>query len=230
MLLLFAILHSYRTWYIRENGVVNLISLSESLSALKIFWAKEGWICMSYLSFHLFTSSIFSNNAQFCTSGPFDGIFGFSQGGAIGALLATKPNLFPGLKFVILSSAPDIHELENLSGTSTFAVSSAIKSLHFAGLTDIVVPLNVSRELASRFESSQFFEHEQGHCIPTKPGMIALMADFLESQLLSKTVASQSKLSSSGVVPDGHKLFGDTQLKSTVGKKTLLGMTNSLPQ
>jgi Serine hydrolase (FSH1) len=162
-------------------------------------------------------SSISRNNAKCNTSGPFDGIFGFSQGGAIGALMAVKPNLFPGLKFVILSSAPDIHELDNLSGTSTFAVTSVVNSLHFAGLADIVVPLSVSRVLASRFESSQFFEHEQGHCIPTKPGMIAIMASFLEAQLLSKTAASQSSLPSKGVFP---ALSGDIQLKSTVGKRT----------
>ena len=223
ILLLSSILLSYRTWYIRENGVVNLASLNESLSVLKIFWAKEGWICMKYFSSHLLTiqhPSISRNNASYYTSGPFDGVFGFSQGGAIGALLATKPNLFPGLKFVILSSAPDISELTNLSGVSAFAVSSTVKSLHFAGLADIVVPMSISRVLASRFESSQFLEHEQGHCIPTKPGMIAQMASFLESQLLSKGAADQSSLSSNGIFPDDHKLSG----KSTVGKKALLGM------
>jgi predicted alpha/beta superfamily hydrolase len=53
--------------------------------------------------------------------GPFDGIFGFSMGGAIASLIAMKPDLFPGLKFVILSGSPDIEQLITLKNLSSFS-------------------------------------------------------------------------------------------------------------
>jgi hypothetical protein len=35
--------------------------------------------------------------------------------------------------------------------------------------------------LASRFECPQYVEHEQGHCVPTKPHFILMMTTFLQS-------------------------------------------------
>ena len=59
-----------------------------------------------------------------------------------------------------------------------------IKSLHFAGRADKIVPIKESERLASRFESSEFHEHDQGHCIPTKSHCIATMVLFFESILM----------------------------------------------
>ena len=138
-----------------------------------------------------------------CTLGPFDGIFGFSQGGAVASLMASRQDLFPGLKFIIIVGSPDIENLHysnvgRLIQTKKVGEISVkkikIKSLHFAGTADKIVSVQESQILASRFESSEFYEHEQGHCIPTKSINIATMITFLESIAVTKlsTIASST--------------------------------------
>ena len=130
-----------------------------------------------------------------CPLGPFDGIFGFSQGGAVASLMASRQDLFPGLKFIMIVGSPDIENLHysnvgRLIQTKKVEEKSDkkfdIKSLHFAGTADKIVSVQESQILASRFESSEFYEHEQGHCIPTKSIYIATMITFLESILVTK--------------------------------------------
>ena len=107
--------------------------------------------------------------------------------------MACKSDLFHGLKFVILAGAPDIEDLHfPASKKSGIMVSSAkphakltMRSLHFAGAIDAVVFPEQSLILASRFQSPQYVEHPQGHCIPTKPHYISIISTFLESQLNS---------------------------------------------
>lgn len=128
-------------------------------------------------------------------SGPFDGIFGFSQGGAVASLMATRGDLFPGLKFIIIVGSPDIEDL-HFSNEGRFSQIKKVgeksdrkfnvKSLHFAGKADKIVSVKESQILASRFESSEFYEHEQGHCIPTKSIYITTMMNFLESLSVTK--------------------------------------------
>lgn len=135
-----------------------------------------------------------------CSTGPFDGIFGFSQGGAIGAVIASRPDLFPGLRFVIFAGAPDITDLHFPANTAHCRATSgqipdilpSLKSLHFAGLADMIVPAKRSQMLASRFASPQYIEHEQGHCIPTKPHYILMMSTFLQSLQLPTGIAAAS--------------------------------------
>lgn len=117
--------------------------------------------------------------------GPFDGILGFSQGGAIAALMACRLDIFYGLKFVILAGAPDMKDLQFPSATPNAKLTT--RSLHFAGALDAVVPPEHSLILASRFQSPQYVEHPQGHCIPTKPQYVSMISTFLESQLNSNT-------------------------------------------
>ena len=123
--------------------------------------------------------------------GPFDGILGFSQGGAIAALMACRLDIFHGLKFVILAGAPDIKDLQ-FSASKESATPNAkltTRSLHFAGALDAVVPPEHSLILAASFQFSQYVEHPQGHCIPTKPQYISIISTFLESQLNSNANA-----------------------------------------
>jgi hypothetical protein len=149
---------SYRTWYLRDNNGVTQVSLEKSFHDLLAYWQEKG---------------------------PFDGIFGFSQGGMIATLIATRPDLFPGLKFMILAGSPDIGELSvpniGKEGSGIPGIPITLRSLHFAGLADSIVDLSSSRNLAARFHGAQFIEHEQGHCIPTKANYIALMIKFIES-------------------------------------------------
>ena len=116
--------------------------------------------------------------------------------------MACRSDFFHGLKFVIFAGAPDIENLHFPASKSGIMVSSAtrnakltIRSLHFAGTTDAVVLPEHSLMLASRFQSPQYVEHSQGHCIPTKPHYISIISTFLESQLNSSSMNPNMKLS-----------------------------------
>jgi hypothetical protein len=72
-----------RTWYHRDEAA-NLVddkSLNYSLEYLEEIWNRNG---------------------------PFEGIIGFSMGGTMATLIASKPNVFKTLKFVIVAGAPNI--------------------------------------------------------------------------------------------------------------------------
>lgn len=107
--------------------------------------------------------------------------------------MACRSDLFFGLNFVILAGAPNIEDLHfpvskkfsTMAPSATQQAKLSIRSLHFAGLSDAVVLPENSSALASRFESPQYIEHPQGHCVPTKPHFISIISSFLESQLLS---------------------------------------------
>ena len=108
------------------------------------------------------------------------------------SLMATRPNYFPGLKFLILAGSPDIEQFKfpliarfhsvgkTDNGVHDTKRIHSLKSLHFAGQSDTVVLLKQSQILASRFDSPEFHEHIQGHCIPTKPHYISILVNFFE--------------------------------------------------
>ncbi|KAJ0407647.1 hypothetical protein P43SY_010188 [Pythium insidiosum] len=112
--------------------------------------------------------------------GPFDGIFGFSQGGMMASLLfqlqQTKPNEVPfGFRFGIFVSAttPRDSRYDFTQETLKFP------SVHMMGTTDAVVPVERSRQLAERFENPIVFEHSGGHYIPANKDPKDILRSFL---------------------------------------------------
>ncbi|GLE05877.1 hypothetical protein PINS_up015058 [Pythium insidiosum] len=112
--------------------------------------------------------------------GPFDGVFGFSQGGMMASLLfqlqQTKPNEVPfGFRFGIFVSAasPRDPSYDFTQETLRFP------SVHMMGSTDAVVPVERSRELASRFENAIVYEHSGGHYIPANKDPKDVLRSFL---------------------------------------------------
>eukprot|EP00602_Paraphysomonas_sp_CaronLab_P002150 CAMPEP_0185028482 /NCGR_PEP_ID=MMETSP1103-20130426/14225_1 /TAXON_ID=36769 /ORGANISM="Paraphysomonas bandaiensis, Strain Caron Lab Isolate" /LENGTH=899 /DNA_ID=CAMNT_0027562909 /DNA_START=19 /DNA_END=2715 /DNA_ORIENTATION=- len=141
-----------RTWFYRDGNQIVEESLQQSLQYLEGVWRSEG---------------------------PFEGIFGFSMGGTMTAMLCTMPERFPGIKFVIIGGAPDAPAyLLDASGNSK--VPTNVRSLHLMGQKDNVIPVANSALLASRFVSPEVIEHEQGHCIPTRAVMLNSYVAFLE--------------------------------------------------
>jgi hypothetical protein len=59
------------------------------------------------------------------------------------------------------------------------SISGEIRSLHFGGKTDTIVPINSSRQLAQRYAQHEFHEHEQGHCIPMKRPLMDIVIKFM---------------------------------------------------
>ena len=115
---------------------------------------------------------------------PFVGLLGFSQGGTLAAILATQPDRFPGLQFVVCCGAPnnDIVESEK--------IPRILKTLHCGGDTDTVVPIASSKLLAEKFHEPTFYIHPQGHCIPSRAESQRLIIEFFGSMAMELSASS----------------------------------------
>src|SRR5436305_374394 len=126
----------------------------------------------------------------FAQHGPFDGVFGFSQGAALTGLLvglrapdghasAARPLVFDFAAMVGGFPAAD-PALATLYDETT---SYGLPSVHIIGRADSIVPAGVSRALASRFANPLVLEHAGGHVIASTPEIRARFRAFLEAML-----------------------------------------------
>jgi hypothetical protein len=105
----------------------------------------------------------------------FDGIFGFSQGAALAALLVgmrspagtpsqRRPLAFDFAMMVggFVSNDPSHAGLFDSEGFD-------LPSLHIIGRSDTVVPSTLSHGLASRFKNPLVIQHKGGHVIASDP-------------------------------------------------------------
>lgn len=140
-----------KTWYHRdENGEVNRKSLEHTLNYLQDIWR---------------------------TDGPFDGIFGFSMGGTVAALMCSKQYIdhFSGVQFIICVGSPHVSPI-----LDDCTISSDIISLHIAGDADIVVSKERSIMLANLFCNPVVHIHPLGHCVPMKAEYLTWFSAFVE--------------------------------------------------
>jgi acetyl esterase/lipase len=127
--------------------------------------------------------------------GPFDGVFGFSQGAALTGLLvglrapSGKPTGQRPLSFDFammvggfVSNDPRHAGLYEAKG------SFDLPSLHIIGRSDGIVPSGDSRELAARFEDPLVLEHEGGHVIASDPSIRTSVRGFLEEMLRRRSL------------------------------------------
>lgn len=121
--------------------------------------------------------------------GPFDGVFGFSQGAALTALLVglrshdgttteRKPLTFDFAIMVgaFLANDPDLACLYDSRE------SYALPSIHIIGRSDRIVPGEYSRKVATKFKSPVVLEHDGGHVIAGTPLIRKRVASFLEER------------------------------------------------
>lgn len=115
--------------------------------------------------------------AEYCKrEGPFDGVFGFSQGATLAGLLVAL-NAAPTFGFAILvggfASADPEHVPIYRAG------ACHVPSLHIIGLSDGVVPPERSRALADSFHEPWILEHAGGHVVPdsveVRDGVLAFL-------------------------------------------------------
>lgn len=116
---------------------------------------------------------------QWKEKGPFDGILGFSMGASMACAMASRSELFSGLDFIVVAGATFKDFL--------FAKNSKVESvdsLHIFGSKDRLVPPEVSKKVASKFcqKRVQIFEHEQGHCFPSRAEALKIVVDFLQEK------------------------------------------------
>jgi hypothetical protein len=115
------------------------------------------------------------------SQGPFDGIFGFSRGGALAAALAARacaapaePNHLPlhGLRFLMLCSA--YMPLDNVSrGLLESGVCKKLPTVHMFGEADQIVTADRSNHLVRYFADvgsspSTLWTHPGGHFVPSQ--------------------------------------------------------------
>lgn len=118
--------------------------------------------------------------------GPFDGLFGFSQGACLVSLLSAMcqqglTTLSP--RFVVIVSgfkskckAHDLHYQEQIS----------LPSLHVMGETDEVIPVAWSQDLASAFTGAQVLKHSGGHFVPGTSSLKSQYLEFFENYKSTK--------------------------------------------
>ncbi len=125
--------------------------------------------------------------------GPYDGLFGFSQGsGVISALLGgdsaeqlREMNHGQDLKFVIVVSsfmAEDAHNNHARFYHNHNDINIPI--CHVYGLVDTILPKERSIKMLDfcNPEKTTVVEHEGGHEIPSKPVYVNAIVDFVKNQ------------------------------------------------
>ena len=125
----------------------------------------------------------------FKKEGPFDGVFGFSQGAALAALLvglrspdgkptARKPLIF---NFAIMVGAFLAND-PALTSLYDDKASYDLPSVHIIGQSDFIVPSDYSRDVAHQFKDPLVLEHSGGHIIAGTPEIRQQVSAFLERQ------------------------------------------------
>ncbi|MES2352887.1 MAG: hypothetical protein V4568_00570 [Pseudomonadota bacterium] len=126
----------------------------------------------------------------FKREGPFDGVFGFSQGGALTALLVglrspdgktteRKPLAF---NFAIMVGA-FLAKDPNLASLYESEANYDLPSIHIIGLSDSIVPSEYSRMVASKFKNPLVLEHNGGHVIAATAEIRKQFSSFLEARM-----------------------------------------------
>src|SRR5262249_24589066 len=114
--------------------------------------------------------------------GPFDGVFGFSQGAALAALL---------MGMSALAGQPPLACAMIVGGFATGGAThaplyaalraDARPTLHVVGRRDGIVPPERSRALAACFGRAQVVEHDGGHVVAATPQVVAAARALLLS-------------------------------------------------
>jgi hypothetical protein len=144
-------------------------------------WAAPGKTPMCYQGWDRTRAWVIN---AFATRGPYDGIFGMSQGACLASLVVGMRTAGePGegridFDFAILiggfASGDPAHE-------ALYARSAAYRlpSLHVMGRSDGIVPIGRSLQLANRFAEPTIYEHDGGHVIPTEMRFAETFRQFL---------------------------------------------------
>ncbi|KAI9229523.1 MAG: serine hydrolase FSH [Piptocephalis tieghemiana] len=121
--------------------------------------------------------------------GPYDGIFGFSQGAAMAALatIALSKEIgdplrrgcrHPPTKFAILSSGFRFEDALTLPYYESS--SSPCPTLHILGREDTLIAPARTHALASLFHQAEIYEHKGGHVMPSDSAGRKTVLAFLQ--------------------------------------------------
>ncbi|XP_076060903.1 esterase CG5412 [Oratosquilla oratoria] len=116
----------------------------------------------------------------FKEEGPFDGIVGFSQGGAMLGLLCgllEQKQLSFAFKFAIFVSS---YRSRSAPHQDLYKQNITLPTLHVFGDTDQVIEKPMSEEFLKYFKDPEVLNHPGGHFIPTSGAQKKTYIAFLE--------------------------------------------------
>ncbi|KAF8911612.1 serine hydrolase FSH [Gymnopilus junonius] len=137
----------------------------------------------------------------------FDGVFGFSQGAGLAAVLAAlleRPHLYPDFLVDGKSPHPPFQfcvavsgfKLKDPSCDALFTPSYSTPTLHVLGKTDVVVIEERARQLIAVSANARVEEHEGGHFVPSKGTWRKFLVNWMKdpsAPLPSPSAASVSQ-------------------------------------
>lgn len=137
-----------------------------------------------------FEKSIQHLDEIFRDKGPFDGVWGFSQGATMAAILSKlltdehKSYLIPNVKFkfvIIAATSKSIQkELDEFYDSNR---KIQLPNLHIIGKNDKLVEFSKALELSEYFENPKIYMHDLGHLIPNKKNDISIYSDFFNEMI-----------------------------------------------
>ncbi|KAH7925296.1 FSH1-domain-containing protein [Leucogyrophana mollusca] len=144
----------------------------------------------------------------------YDGVFGFSQGAAMAALLAAlleKPHLYPPFLINEQPPHPPFQFCVAVSGfkpswsvsAEIFGASYSTPTLHVLGRTDVIVVPERSQVLVDLSSNKRVEEHDGGHFVPSKANWRTFMREYLRDPLGNvPSPGTRSQTDSGSVTPD----------------------------
>ncbi|XP_036362320.1 esterase OVCA2 isoform X2 [Octopus sinensis] len=115
--------------------------------------------------------------------GPFDGLFGFSQGASLVSLLCglREQNPDGDLKFSFAIMVASFKS-KSLQHQSLYEQKVTIPTLHVFGETDRVIPKSMSEELLENYTNCTILQHAGGHYVPSTSLEKKAYIQFIEQQ------------------------------------------------
>lgn len=122
----------------------------------------------------------------------FDGVFGFSQGGALAAITAAvleRPALYPSFLRDGKPIHPPLQFCISVSGfrlidpvtTRILTPSFKTLTLHILGEKDTIVPTRGTQALVALSENCRMIKHDGAHIVPLTASWTAFYCDFIEN-------------------------------------------------
>lgn len=115
--------------------------------------------------------------------GPWDGVFGFSQGAMLAALVIAEDGekqkeerAIKELAIIVGAAWPTCAaaKLETMP-------SDVVRTLHVVGASDVINPPKQAQRVVEAFgANAQVFEHERGHIVPMTDDAVATYVKFIE--------------------------------------------------
>jgi predicted esterase len=132
----------------------------------------------------------------FQQSGPFDGVFGFSQGAALTSLLVGLRNAREAEDRIPFDFAMMVGGFASNDGSHAYLYQRRseyeLPSVHIIGGSDFVVPSSNSDRLARLFENPLILRHSGGHVIPDHPQIRNSVVAFLQERARDAALADGS--------------------------------------